>query len=148
MVKDSERYGRKLKYIKSKLPKRNFYTMHEFFLVCPYSIDELKIPNRSRDIMQWRQLGMAWACLCGMSIVEAGKMFNKDHATVVYSQEMLVYALDGFHPMLREKLQDVIDCVEIAQHASNDQNTNVIIASRQIEKLLIKKYNRINQMKL
>jgi hypothetical protein len=81
-----------------------------------------------------------------MSIVEAGKMFCKDHATVVYSQEMLVYALDGFHPMLREKLQDVIDCVEIAQHASNDPNTNVIISSRQIEKLLIKKYQRLTKM--
>jgi len=148
MDKISERYGRKLKYIKSKLPKRNFYTMHEFFLVCPYSHDELKVANRSRDLMQWRQLGMAWACLCGMSIVEAGKTFNKDHATVVYSQEMLVYALDGFHPLLREKLQDVIDCVEIAQSASNDPNTNYIIASRHIERLLIKKYNRINQMKL
>lgn len=146
MVKDSERYGRKLKYIKSKLPRRNFYTMHEFFLVCPYSIDELRIPNRSRDIMQWRQLGMAWACLCGMSIIEAGKTFNKDHATVVYSQEMIVLALDGFHPLLREKLQDVIDCVEIAQHASNDPNTNVIIASRQIERLLRKKYERLTKM--
>lgn len=147
MVKDSERYGRKLKYIKSKLPKRNFYTMHEFFLVCPYSIDELKIPNRSRDLMQWRQLGMAWACLCGNSIVEAGKMFCKDHATVVYSQEMLVYALDGFHPLLREKLQDVIESIEIAQSASNDLNTNYIISSRQIERLLIKRYERINRIK-
>jgi len=146
MVKDSTTYGRKLKYIKTKFPKRNFYTMHEFFLVCPYSKDELKIPNRSRDIMQWRQLGMAWACLCGMSIVEAGKMFNKDHATVVYSQEMLVYALDGFHPLLSEKLQDVIDCVEIAQHASNDPNTNVIIASRQIERLLKKRYEKFNRI--
>jgi hypothetical protein len=81
-----------------------------------------------------------------MSIVEAGKTFNKDHATVVYSQEMLVYALDGFHPLLREKLQDVIDCVEIAQHASNDQNTNVIIASRQIERLLKKRYEKFNRI--
>jgi hypothetical protein len=142
MDKISSEYGRKLKYIKSKLPKRNFYTMHEFFLVCPYTLDEMKIPNRSRDIMQWRQLGMTWACLCGSSTVEAGKMFCKDHATVVYSQEMVVYALDGFHPMIREKLQDVIDCVEIAQHASNDPNTNVIIASRQIEKLLRIKYSK------
>lgn len=147
MVKDSTTYGRKLKYIKSKLPKRNFYTMHEFFLVCPYSHDELKVANRSRDLMQWRQLGMAWACLCGSSTVEAGKMFNKDHATVVYSQEMIIYALDGFHPLLREKLQDVIESIEIAQSASNDPNTNYIIASRQIERLLIKRYERINRIK-
>lgn len=148
MVKDSERYGRKLKYIKSKLPKRNFYTMHEFFLVCPYSHNELKVANRSRDLMQWRQLGMAWACLCGMSIVEAGKTFNKDHATVVYSQEMLVYALDGFHPLLNEKLQDVIESIEIAQSASNDLNTNYIISSRHIERLLKTKYERLTKISM
>lgn len=121
--------------------------MHEFFLVCPYTLDEMRIPNRSREIMQWRQLGMAWASLCGKSIVEAGQLFNKDHATVVYSQQMIVYALDGFHPMLRSKLQDVIECVEISQSQTNDVNTNYIISSRQIEKLLIKKYERINQIR-
>ena len=146
MVKNGTTYGRKIKYILSKLPKRSFYTMHEFFLVCPYTHEELKIANRSRDRMQWRQLGMAWATLTGLSLAESGKLFNKDHATVVYSQEMLVYALDGFHPLLREKLQDVIDCVEIAQHASNDQNTNVIIASRQIERLLKKRYEKFNRI--
>jgi hypothetical protein len=96
--------------------------------------------------MQWRQLGMAWACLCGSSTIDAGKMFNKDHATAIYSQEMIIYALDGFHPMLREKLQDVIESIEIAQSASNDPNTNYIIASRQIERLLISKYERINRI--
>ena len=146
MVKDSTTYGRKIKYIKSKLPKRKFYTMHEFFLVCPYSHDELKVANRSRDLMQWRQLGMVWACLCGSSTVDAGKMFNKDHATAIYSQEMIIYALDGFHPMLREKLQDVIESIEIAQSASNDPNTNYIIASRQIERLLKTKYERLTKM--
>ena len=145
MVKSSEKYGSTLKYIKSKLPIRKFYTMHEFFMVCPYTQDELKIPNRSREIMQWRQLGMCWASLTGLSIVEAGKMFNKDHATVVYSQKMVEYAVDGFHPLLREKLQEVLDCVEIAQHQSGDVNTNLIISSRQIEKLLKKKYERLTK---
>lgn len=147
MDKIGTTYGRKLSYIKKKLPKRNFYTMHEFFLVCPYSHDELKVANRSRDLMQWRQLGMAWACLCGNSIVEAGKMFCKDHATVVYSQEMVVYALDGFHPLLNEKLQDVLECIEIAQTEAKDFNTSLIISSRHIERLLISKYKRNNQMK-
>ena len=147
MVKDSERYGRKLKYIKSKLPKRNFYTMHEFFLVCPYSIDELRTTKRNQHVMQWRQVGMFWGTLKDLSLTEVGNEFNRDHATVIHAQKMIILAIDGFHPMLREKLQDVIDCIQIAQHSSHDPNTNVIISSRQIEKLLIKKYNRINRIK-
>lgn len=141
-------YGRKIKYIKSKLPIRNFYTMHEFFLVCPYSHEELKIANRSRELMQWRQLGMAWACLCGSSTVDAGKMFNKDHATAIYSQEMIIYALDGFHPLLNEKLQDVLECIEIAQTEAKDFNTSLIISSRHIERLLKTKYERLTKISM
>ena len=146
MDKIGTTYGRKLSYIKKKLPKRNFYTMHEFYLICPYSHEELKIPNRSRDIMQWRQLGMVWSCLSGNSLVESGRMFGKDHATVVYSQEMVVYALDGFHPLLNEKLQDVLECIEIAQTEAKDFNTSLIISSRHIERLLKTKYERLTKM--
>ena len=146
MVKNGTTYGRKIKYILSKLPKRNFYTMHEFFLVCPYTHEELKIVNRSRDRMQWRQLGMAWATLTGLSLTEAGKTFNKDHATVVYSQEMIVLALDGFHPLLAEKLNEVLECIEITNAHANDYNTALIISARRIESLLKNKYKRINQI--
>ena len=147
MVEDSETYGRKLKYIKSKLPKRNFYTMHEFFNVCPYSFDELRKSNRQQHVMQWRQVGMFWCTLTGLSLTEVGNQFNRDHATVIHAQKMIILAIDGFHPTLNDKLQDVIDCIEIAQHSTHDQNTNVIIANRQIERLLRTKYEMINQKK-
>ena len=146
MVKNGTEYGRRLNYILSKLPKRNFYTMHEFFLVCPYSHEELKIADRSRDKMQWRQLGMAWATLTGLSLTESGKLFNKDHATVIYSQQMLIDALDGFHPLLMQKFSDVLDCIEITNAHANDYNTALIISARRIESLLKNKYSRINRI--
>jgi len=145
MVKDST-YGKRLNYILGKLPKRSFYTMHEFFLVCPYSHEELKIANRSRDRMQWRQLGMAWATLTGLSLTESGKLFNKDHATVIYSQEMIVLALDGYHPLLAEKLNEVLECIEITNAHANDYNTALIISARRIENLLKNKYSRLTKM--
>lgn len=147
MVKISTTYGRKLSYIKKKLPKRNFYTMHEFFLVCPCSHESLKEANRLRQLMQWRQVGMVWATLSGLSQTEAGRLFNKNHATVIHSQEMVKLALEGYHPELKDKFMEVMESVELAQSASNDINTNYIISSRRIEKLLISKYKRINQMK-
>jgi hypothetical protein len=143
MVKDSTNTGA----IKKLLPPRQFYTMHEFFLVCPYSHEELKRPNRARDIMQWRQLGMTWAVLSGNTLVESGNLFGKDHATVIYAVSMIKLALEGYHPLLREKLQEVIDCIEITNAHSNDYNTALIISSRRIESLLKAKYQRINRIK-
>ncbi len=146
MAQNSTEYGRRLNYILSKLPKRNFYTMHEFFLVCPYSHEELKIANRSRDRMQWRQLGMAWATLTGLSLTESGKLFNKDHATVIYSQQMLIDALDGFHPLLMQKFSDVLDCIEINNTNASDFNTAFIISARNIERMLRTKLKKLNQI--
>ena len=146
MVKNSTEYGRRLNYILSKLPQRNFYTMHEFFLVCPYSHEELKIADRSRDKMQWRQLGMAWATLTGLSLTESGNMFNKDHATVIYSQQMLIDALDGFHPLLMQKFSDVLDCIEINNTNASDFNTAFVISARNIERMLRTKLKKLNQI--
>ncbi len=146
MAQNSTEYGRRLNYILSKLPKRNFYTMHEFFLVCPYSHEELKIADRSRDKMQWRQLGMAWATLTGLSLTESGNMFNKDHATVIYSQQMLIDALDGFHPLLMQKFSDVLDCIEINNTNASDFNTAFIISARNIERMLRTKLKKLNQI--
>jgi len=146
MAQNGKEYGKRLNYILGKLPKRSFYTMHEFFLVCPYSHEELKIVNRSRDRMQWRQLGMAWATLTGLSLTEAGKTFNKDHATVVYSQEMIVLALDGYHPLLAEKLNEVLKCIEINNTNASDFNTAFIISARNIERMLRTKLKKLNQI--
>jgi len=120
--------------------------MHEFFLVCPCSHESLKEANRLRQLMQWRQVGMVWATLSGFSLTESGKMFNKNHATVIHSQEMVKLALEGYHPELLEKLNEVLECIEITNAHANDYNTALIISARRIENLLKNKYKRINQM--
>ena len=147
MAQIGTHYGRKLSYIKGKLPRRKFYTMHEFFLVCPCSHESLKEANRLRQLMQWRQVGMVWATLSGFSLTEAGKLFNKNHATVIHSQEMVKLALEGYHPELLDKLNEVLECIEITNAHANDYNTALIISARKIENLLKNKYKRINQMK-
>ena len=146
MVKIGTHYGRKLSYIKGKLPRRKFYTMHEFFLVCPCSHESLKEANRLRQLMQWRQVGMVWATLSGFSLTEAGKLFNKNHATVIHSQEMVKLALEGYHPELLEKLNEVLECIEITNAHANDYNTALIISARRIENLLKNRYKRLNQI--
>ena len=146
MAQIGTHYGRKLSYIKGKLPRRKFYTMHEFFLVCPCSHESLKEANRLRQLMQWRQVGMVWATLSGFSLTEAGKMFNKNHATVIHSQEMVKLALEGYHPELLDKLNEVLECIEITNAHANDYNTALIISARKIENLLKTRYKRLNQI--
>jgi hypothetical protein len=146
MAQIGTHYGRKLSYIKGKLPRRKFYTMHEFFLVCPCSHESLKEANRLRQLMQWRQVGMVWATLSGFSLTEAGKLFNKNHATVIHSQEMVKLALEGYHPELLEKLNEVLECIEITNAHANDYNTALIISARKIENLLKTRYKRLNQI--
>jgi len=97
--------------------------------------------------MQWRQLGMTWAVLSGYTLVDAGRLFNKDHATVIYATSMIKLALEGYHPLLKEKLQEVIDCIEITNAHANDYNTAMIISARRIESLLKTKYQRIEKLK-
>jgi hypothetical protein len=120
--------------------------MHEFFLVCPCSHESLKEANRLRQLMQWRQVGMVWATLSGFSLTESGKMFNKNHATVIHSQEMVKLALEGYHPELLEKLNEVLECIEITNAHANDYNTALIISARRIENLLKTRYKRLNQI--
>jgi len=146
MAQIGTHYGRKLSYIKGKLPRRKFYTMHEFFLVCPCSHESLKEANRLRQLMQWRQVGMVWATLSGFSLTEAGKLFNKNHATVIHSQEMVKLALEGYHPELLDKLNEVLECIEITNAHANDYNTALIISARRIENLLKNRYKRLNQI--
>ena len=146
MAQIGTHYGRKLSYIKGKLPRRKFYTMHEFFLVCPCSHESLKEANRLRQLMQWRQVGMVWATLSGFSLMEAGKLFNKNHATVIHSQEMVKLALEGYHPELLDKLNEVLECIEITNAHANDYNTALIISARKIENLLKTRYKRLNQI--
>ena len=78
--------------------------------------------------------------------VEAGNKFNKDHATVVYSQQMIIDALDGYHPLLMQKLSDVLDAIEIQNTNASDFNTAFIISARNIERMLINRFKRINRI--
>ena len=60
---------------------------------------------------------------------------------------MVKLALEGYHPELLDKLNEVLECIEITNAHANDYNTALIISARKIENLLKNKYKRINQMK-
>jgi hypothetical protein len=59
---------------------------------------------------------------------------------------MVKLALEGYHPELKDKFMEVMESVELAQSLSHDINTNYIVSSRRIEKMLIKKYERLTKI--
>ncbi len=80
-----------------------------FWKTCPYTIDELNAKNRSRKLAVWRQIGMVWYRLSGKSLKGAGKVFDRNHATVLHSIKIVSNAFDGYYPEMLDKIKILID---------------------------------------
>ena len=84
-------------------------SVETFWMVCPYSINELNSKNKKKEFAIWRQIGMAWYRLAGKSLESAGKSFERNHATVIHAVNVVNNALDGFYPEMMSKLNLVIE---------------------------------------
>jgi hypothetical protein len=84
-------------------------SVETFWMVCPYSINELNSKNKKKEFAIWRQIGMAWYRLAGKSLESAGKSFERNHATVIHAVNVVNNALDGFYPEMMSKLKLVIE---------------------------------------
>jgi len=60
-------------------------TSTQFLSVSPFSEQLLKSRNRVQDVSEWRQLCMAYLYGQGYTQYEAGKVFGRDHATVIHA---------------------------------------------------------------
>ena len=105
------------------------FNMQDFYDACPYSMDELRRKNRKQDIKEWRQLGMSWLAMQKFNLTEAGIQFNKDHATVIHSLNVIFDAMKQpkFQPSMALKIQQLMDgCIsEVPRH--EDMNINEMI---------------------
>lgn len=126
--------------------KGTLFTIDDFNTVCPFTIEELRKPDRSRNIMLWRQIGMVWYAINLNHLANAGNVFNKDHATVIHSLKMVQLANNGYHPELKEKLDKVLDAKNNHLIVTNDINTNQITALRNLERLMNKKLKKYGQI--
>lgn len=119
---------KKPQIIKSKL-KLERYTMEDFWQSCPHDVDEVMSKDRHTHLRAWRQVGMVWARLTGLSLSKAGDMFGgKNHATVLHAENLILDVLDGFgDPYIREILDEIE--MHTIRFMPNDEDINVNEAS-------------------
>lgn len=86
------RQGKRLEKIRTYL-KFNRYNFHIFWKVCPYSLKEIT-SSRKAEFVKYLHVGIIWARLSGMTQMQTGKYFKRDHSTVVDVEKNMLNTLE------------------------------------------------------
>jgi hypothetical protein len=122
---------------KKSFPKNTRFSFEDFLIACPFSISYLREKNRKQEVMQWRQVGMAWYAIEFNSITQAGKFFDHNHSTVIHSLKCIKDR--KWNPSLASKVNKVIDLMELEVKNSNDINEKELNSLLYLERLIKKK---------
>jgi hypothetical protein len=95
---------------KKTFPKNTRFMFEDFLISCPFSISYLREKNRKQEVMQWRQIGMAWYAIEFNSLTQAGEFFKHDHSTVVHALKCIQDR--KFNPSLSEKVNTILELME------------------------------------
>lgn len=109
----------------------------DFLISCPFSIEYLRQKNRKQEVMQWRQIGMAWYAIEYNSLTQAGEFFNHDHSTVVHALKCVQDR--KWNPSLSDKVNKILELMEneiINAESIGEKEVNSLIY---LEKLIKKK---------
>jgi hypothetical protein len=98
------------------------FEMSDFWDVCPYTFEGWERQTRKREILFWRNVGMLYAYLSGYTLEKAGKMFHRDHATVIHSIKSIVTAYEGWGHI---ELVDIINTIKNYQLINVNQSHDV-----------------------
>lgn len=116
------------------------YTMEDFWASCPHTPDEIMSGTRKGEIRSWRQVGMVWGRLCGISSAVAGaEMGGMDHATVLHSENLVLTTLQDpkfGDPLIREALNAIERHVSLYIMATDDINVNEAACAVLLDRLM------------
>lgn len=116
------------------------YTMEDFWASCPHSKQEILSGTRKAEIRSWRQVGMVWGRLCGMSSAAAGDaMGGKDHATVLHSENLVITTLQDPRygdPLIREALNAIESHISLYIMETDDVNVNEAACLALLDRLM------------
>ncbi len=124
---------------KNSFPKNTRFVFEDFLIACPFSLEYLRQVSRKREVMQWRQLGMVWLAIENMHLSKAGKFFDKDHSTVIHALKVVREANNGFDYVLKEKIDKIMNCIDLSVPYSNDSSENEKNSLIYLERLIKKK---------
>ena len=122
---------------KKTFNKNTRFMFEDFLISCPFSIEYLRQKNRKQEVMQWRQIGMAWYAIEYNSLTQAGEFFNHDHSTVVHALKCVQDR--KWNPSLSDKVNKILELMEneiINAESIGEKEVNSLIY---LEKLIKKK---------
>jgi len=76
------------------------FSMQDFWFEAGFTPEELKEKTRRWEIVEVRQVGVAWAVLSGHTLKQAADMFDQNHSTALYSIDSVMNTLiyPGMYP--------------------------------------------------
>lgn len=118
-----------------KLIKAESFNMHDFWISCGFTYDELRSSTRKREIKSARQVGITWAVMSGMTLSDAGSLFCKDHSVAWHSLNVVIIALEM--PKQYPDISRVVDRVTYGSNryrmsVSRDNHTAMLVSLENI----------------
>lgn len=96
--------------------------MSDFWDVCPYTFEGWEKRTRKREVLFWRNVGMFYAYMSGYTLEKSGSLFDRDHATVIYSIKSIITAYEGWGHI---EMLDIINTINNHSLLSVDQSHDV-----------------------
>jgi hypothetical protein len=128
---------------KKTFTKNTRFMFEDFLITCPFSISYLKEKNRKQEVMQWRQIGMAWYAIEFNSLTQAGEFFNHDHSTVVHALKCIQDR--KFNPSLSDKVNKILELMQLEISDSNEIGIKEVNSLIYLEKLIKKKLSFVEK---
>jgi hypothetical protein len=123
----------------SELINMQLLSFDNFLRVCPYSFEDLVIKNRLQDVKEWRQVGITIKALECKNWTISALAFHRNHATAIHSAKIILNALEGFNPELKDKFLSAFSFEPIDDKKQLETGLNELICLAQLDNLIFEK---------
>lgn len=123
--------------IKKLFPSHR-YEMRDFWAICPYSSKEIASSSRKREHIIYRNVGVVWAWLSGLTLRESGEMFGRGHCMTIHAIKEIKKAFeDGYgHIEMIDVVNQMRDNSFIFEHQTGDVHMDEIRSLVSLENLI------------
>ena len=85
----------------------------------------------------WRNVGMVWAWLSGINLHKAGRLFNRDHSTVIHALKQLLLTYEGYgHEEIKQNIETIKNGIGEVVEINKDICVNWAVSQVILEKKL------------
>lgn len=121
-------------------PENFDFNIDNISIAMPQTLFEISGSQRNRNAVQWRQIIMTFNYINGMTLDEAGEMFNRDHTTVLHGIKCVCSAMQGYDVFLMDKLNMVISIQEADVIRTLDSSMNELISLSYLESKMLENF--------